>query len=264
VLKKFLLSWTTASLLLLPALTSADPRFTASFQLSYQGAYQDLFVQQQERVRLLVRQSQVEVSSQLGLFQYQEGFRLPLTIRFADTTNPGAEHALAFVHFVNSSSGLQQEMVVNLSVCAQNPRDFDVIFYHEMTHAVMLDAMGPEQALALPRWVHEGLATYVSGEGKERVHEVAQHFHKSTVGRIVHDIDEPGVVDYIHAYLAFQYLKEKYSVNALQGFVRDVIQGKTAPAAFEDMTGVPYDRFRHDLQEYTLATLQNEARPDGT
>jgi len=254
-----------AMLALFPALPvhADDARFSASFQTGYQGHYQNLYVQQVERVRLLLQQAQVEISSRLGLLQYREGFRLPLTVRFADETAPGAEHALAFVHFVNSSSGLRQEMVVNLGVCAQNPSDFDMIFYHEMTHAVMLDAVGPQQGLQIPRWVHEGLAVYVSGEGPERVRFIAQHYRKSTVARAVHDIDQPpGIVDYAHAYLAIKYLEDTYSVNAVQGFVRDLIQGKTTMDSLEDMTGVSYDKFKSGLRAYTLAAYQAQARPD--
>ena len=259
---KILITAVLALTFISPAPCMADePRHAATFQTDYQGPYRDLFAQQAERIRLLVQQAQLEISSRLGLFQYREGFRLPLSVRFADVTQPGVEHALAYVHFTQSSSGLAQEMIVNLSVCAQNPADFDSIFYHEMTHAVILDALDPQKALAIPRWVHEGLAEYISGEGPARVRWIAQHFNRATVGQAVHSIDSPGV-DYAHAYLAIQYLEDKYSVNAVQGLVRDLIQGKNTQDAIEDVTGESYEEFRKHLQEYTLAVYQKEARSD--
>ena len=239
----------------------SDPRFTVALQSSYNGAHADLYAQQQDRVRLLIHQAPLEISSQLGLFQYREGFRCPLTVRFDDTPAPGVEHALAYVQIIPTVHGMGQDLVVNLDVMANTHEDFDQIFYHEMTHAVLNDAVVFETKKPLPSWVQEGLAVYIAGNGDEWVHRVAQRVRKSQAHELVRDIEEP-VLDYPRDYLAFKYLKEKQGINSLQAFVRDLTQGKTPHDAIEDSTGLPWDTFRQNLKEYSQSVYEDQARPD--
>ena len=242
---------------------SPSPRFSAAFQTSYSGAYQDLYRDQVERVRLLIRQAQLEVSTRLGLLQYQEGFRYPLTVRFADNTPPNAENTLAYVHMVSANGSVGQEMVVNLSVFAEHSTDFDMVFYHEMTHAVLNDALELQDLMNVPHWVQEGLAVYVAGNGEAIVSQVAKHFRKSTVKNFVLDLDQThGYMIYPQGYLVFKYLNDTYSVNAVEAFVRDLTQGKNAVAAIEDSANVPYDTFKQQLQEYSIDAYKNDALPD--
>jgi len=204
-----------------------SPRFSAAFQTTYNGNYQDLYRDQVERVRLLIRQAQLEVSARLGLLQYQEGFRYPLTVRFADTAPPNVENALAYVHMVRTSEGYGQEMVVNLSVFAEHTTDFDTVFYHEMTHAVLDDALELRDLAKVPSWTQEGVAVYVAGNGDAIVSGVAKHFRKSHVQQLIQDLDQiHGYMIYPQGYLVFKYLHDKYSVNAVEAFVRDLTQGK--------------------------------------
>ncbi len=236
-------------------------RFTASFQTSYAGSHSELFARQQDRVRLLVRQAQLEVSSRLGLLQYQEGFRCPLTVRFDDTAAPGVEYALAYVRMGQTQRGFVQEMVVNLDVMSRNDRDFDRIFYHEMTHAVLNDAVVSQSGTALPSWVQEGLAVYVAGDGDERVKALAQSVRKSQAGHLVHDLDEP-ILDYARNYLAFKYFLDKRSINVLQAFVRNLTQGQTPQAALQDSSGLSWDTYRKEVRDYSLRVYQDNARSD--
>jgi hypothetical protein len=247
--------------LVLPLPGSPEPRFTASLQTSYTGAHQDLYTQQQDRVRLLIQQAQLEISSQLGLLQYQEGFRCPLTVRFDDAAAPGVEHALAYVRLIPTVRGAAQELVINLDVMANHPEDFDKIFYHEMTHAVLNDAVVVEYQRRLPSWVQEGLAVYIAGDGEEWVSHAAKRYRKSQVHALVRDLEEP-VLDYPRNYLAFKYLYEKHGINSLQAFVRDLTQGKLPHDAIEDSTGVSWEEFCQKLKEYSLTAYQDQARPD--
>jgi len=240
---------------------SPAPRFTASFQTSYDGRHTDLYTQEVDRVRLLLRQAQLEISSQLGLLQYQEGFRCPLTVRFDDAPASGVEFDLAYVRPVPTIHGFAQEMVINLDVMAQHPGDFDRIFYHEMTHAVLIDAVSSLYNRALPSWVQEGLAVYISGEGPERVRALAQRYRKSQVKAAVRDLQEPAL-DYARDYLAFKTMVDKQSINTLQTFVRDLAQGKLPEEAVEDSTGLSWDAFRQNVKDYTLEIYQSQARPD--
>ena len=165
------------SLVIFAALFLSRPalaREAAVIDSNYRGAHQDDYLRQSDRVRILVRQAQLEVSVRLGLYQYQEGFQYPLTIRFQDDAPVGVEHALAFVRLLQTPSGFQQELVVNLGEMANRPADLDVVFYHEMTHAVLNDAVGGPASQRIPTWVQEGLAQYVSGEGDRRVRAAAE------------------------------------------------------------------------------------------
>src|SRR6266436_1523037 len=106
-------------------------RYQAALVKDYTGRHQDAYITQFDRVRLLVRQAQVEVSARLGLIQYKEGFQYPLLIRFDDGAPPGVEHALAYVQLMQNNGSFAQQLVVNLDATAVNPMDFDKIFYHE-------------------------------------------------------------------------------------------------------------------------------------
>ena len=238
-------------------------RYQAALVKDYTGRHQEEYITQFDRVRLLARQAQVEVSSRLGLIQYREGFEYPLWIRFVDGAPPGAESALAYVRLMQNDSAFAQELVVNLDATAASPIDFDKIFYHEMTHAVMNDAVGGEASVKIPHWVQEGLAQYVSEEGKDRVIEAAQTVKKSQAKDLLADLDGPYTAQaYPQYYLAIDYLYEKHSVNAVQALVRNLILGKSAIEAVEDSTGLDWVKFQDEVRDYSLKVFQDKARPD--
>ena len=237
------------------------PRFEASFQTTYTGTHPDLFAQQQDRVRLLLHQAQLEISSQLGLLSYRQGFRCPLTVRFDDTPRPGVENALAYVQMVPTVHGVGQELVVNLDVMTTSTIDFDKVFYHEMTHAVLNDSVILAYQKPLPSWVQEGLAVYIAGDGDERVKFLAHQVRRSQAHLLVRDLTVP-VLDYPRDYLAFKYMVTKQSINTLQAFVRDLTQGKTPEEAVEDSTGLSWEAYRQALQAFSLAEYEDNARPD--
>jgi hypothetical protein len=230
---------------------------------TYSGPHQDAFITQFDRVRLLTRQAQVEDSALLGLLQYQEGFQYPLIIHFEDGAPPGVENTLAYVRLGQGPEGFVQELVVNLNETAGTSEDFDRIFYHEMTHAVLNDAVGGEASAKIPHWVQEGLAQYVSGEGKDRVAQAAGQFKKSQVQALLYPLDGPYTgAAYPQYYLAIECLYEKHSVNAVQALVRNLIQGKSVTDSIEDVTGLTYAQFQDEVREYSLNVLRDKARPD--
>src|ERR1051326_462875 len=94
-----------------PSAGFADARYTTMLQNGYDGHYPDLYRSEFDRLRLLVNQSQLEVSSQLGLLNYREGFRVPLVVSFADELPPGTENDLAYVQAYGAPDKLaRQEM----------------------------------------------------------------------------------------------------------------------------------------------------------
>lgn len=242
---------------------NAGAREQAEISKDYAGEHQNDFLQQMERVRLLVKQAQLEDSARLGLLQYQEGFQYPLFIKFEDGAPANVEHVLAFVRLGRSSKGFAQQLVVNLTEASHNPFDFDKVFYHEMTHVVLNDAIGGDAALKVPHWVQEGLAQYCSGEGDQRVADTARRFHKSQAYRLLFPLDGPVTgFGYPQYYLAIQYLYDKHSSNAVQALVRNLIAGQDIKAAIEDAAGMPYDQFLKEVKEYSLKVYQDKATPD--
>jgi len=238
-------------------------RYQAALVKDYAGRHQEEYITQFDRVRLLVRQAQVEVSARLGLIQYKEGFQYPLLIRFDDGAPPGVEHALAYVQLMQNNGSFAQQLVVNLDATAVNPMDFDKIFYHEMTHAVLNDVVGGEASGKIPHWVQEGLAQYISEEGKDRVIEEAQSVKKSQAHFLLADLEGPYTARaYPQYYLAIEYLNEKHTVNAVQALVRNLILGKSTVDAVEDSTGLPWAKFQDEVREYSLKVFQDKARPD--
>jgi hypothetical protein len=238
-------------------------RYQAALVKDYTGRHQDEYITQFDRVRLLVRQAQLEVSARLGLIQYREGFEYPLFIRFVDGAPPGVESALAYVQLMQNNGAFAQQLVVNLDATATNTIDFDKIFYHEMTHAALNDAVGGEASVKIPHWVQEGLAQYVSEEGKDRVTEAAQSVKKSQAHFLLADLDGPYTGQaYPQYYLAIDYMYEKHTVNAVQALVRNLILGKSTTDAVEDSTGLDWVKFQDEVRDYSLKVFQDKARPD--
>jgi hypothetical protein len=247
---------------LVAPLLADGPRVPATLDRNYQGAYPNEFTVQYDRVRLLVRQAQLEVSSQLGLLQYREGLNYPLTVRFEDQAPQGLEHALAYVRLRGDPQGFAQDLVINLSEAKNNPFDFDQIFYHEMTHAVMNDAVGGNAAIKIPHWVQEGLAQFISGEGPSRVEKLGGQVQRSQAFRIVADLDGPYTgLAYPSYYLAIRYLKDKHSINAVQTLVRNLIVGQSIMAALEDASGLTWERFRTNVRAYSTEKFEDFALP---
>lgn len=241
---------------------NADPsaeRYPATLASDYHGRHPDEFAQQFDRVRLLVKQAQLEVSSRLGLIQYREGFQFPLAVRFEDGAPAGLESALAFVRLGQTTQGqFVQELVINLELLTQHPMDFDTVFYHEMTHAVLNDAVGGEATQRLPHWVQEGLAEYTSGEGEGRVKSAAAATAWQALPSLIWPLAGPYAgTAYPQYYLDVKYILDKGSINALQGFVRDLIAGQGPEDALRDTLGEDAASFEKGLQDYSLKAFQN-------
>ncbi len=238
-------------------------RHEAVLKKDYQGSYEREFATQFDRVRLLVKQSQLEVSSKLGLLQYREGFQYPLTIRFDEGAPAGLENALAFVTYSQRGQDFEQELVVNLGELARFPHHIDTVFYHEMTHAVLNDAVGGQATFRIPRWLQEGLAMYVAEEGESRVMQAAGNLRRSLAHTLIFDLDGSTYSNaYPQYYLAVKYILEKHSINALQGLVRDLVSGKSLNDAIQNNTGLSGSQFQKNVKEFSLKAFQENALPD--
>jgi hypothetical protein len=248
-------SWTFTALLAILACAGAQAdRYDALLVTDYSGSYKDRFTQEYDRVRVLAHQAQLEASMRLGLFQYHDGFRYPMQIRFDDGAPAGIENALAYVRLGHTDKGFAQELVINLPVMNAAGADFDQVFRHEMTHAVMNDAVGGEASEKIPHWVQEGLAQYVSGEGPDRVLQAASQVRPESLGLLLCNLNG-GYQGrcYPQYYLAIQYMADKHSVNSVESFVRSLIDGHSMDDALQDAVSMPFDRFEKEVRDYSLA-----------
>jgi len=252
------------SCLIQPQAATAD-RNGAEIQSVYEGRNPDAFAQVQDRVVQLVKTSQLEVSVGLGLQQYREGFQYPFQIRFEDSPSPGFEHTLAYVRLGRTSGGFAQEMVIHLeelrAIADLRWLDVEKVFYHEMTHAVLNDTVGGDAARRLPTWLHEGLAQFISREGEDRFREAAGRFTQREIKATVFQLERPfAQLAYPQFYLAVRYLNDKHSINAIQGMVRYIMEGKSVEQALLESTGLSLERFYQNVNDYTRDAFLDRAR----
>ncbi len=229
----------------------------------YHGVHPEEFAAQFDRVRLLIRQAQLEISSRLGLFQYQQGFRCPLTIRFEDGAPVGMENPLAYVQLYQSSSGFRQELIINLDAYAQYKMDFDKLFYHEMTHAVLNDAVGGEASLKIPSWVQEGFAQYISNEGEDRLRGAIRQTVSLPPDTLLCDLSGPPRARcYPQYYLTIKYILDKGGTNALQAFARDLAIDKTVSDSLQDTVFMDLPTFEKNVHDYSLDLVKKAPERD--
>lgn len=259
----FLLFWLSFVLLVAPATAEKAPRYQAVLSPRYTGAHMEAFTGQHDQVRLWVRQAQLEVSSQLGLLQYQEGFRYPISIEFADGAPPGVENALAFVQMGENQEGFIQRLVINLAAPQEGSFELQTVFFHEMTHAVMNDAVGGQATMKLPRWLHEGLAQYIGGDGEKRLTQLCSQYRKNFFTQFRYDLDAPdGSLAYAQFYLGVKYILQRKGINSLQALVRNLIAGMPYDQAIEDSCAQKLPAFKASVRDYSLDYFKDKALSD--
>ena len=93
---------------------------------------------------------------------------------------------------------------------------------HEVTHAVMIDALGGVGRL--PVWFHEGMAVAMAAQGDKMLADDATgHAHPERIIDRAGDIAEHWNGDYASAYVAVRYLHHEVKRQGGAG-VRDVLQ----------------------------------------
>lgn len=249
--------------------SAADPlRIAPVIDPAYDGAHAAAYTSAIDQVRWMTRVAQQEVSVGLGLIRYQEGFRYPVRLRFEDSGMPGAENLLAYVSLGTTSGGFAQELVINVTAIGQPLppwADFRTIFTHEMTHAVLNDSVGGDASMRLPRWVHEGLAQWISKEGEGRLKGLDRAYTKSQIRQTPMDLENPPpALAYPLYYLGIRGLEARHGINAVQALVRLLIEGHPTQDALLESTGQPAERFYEEAERYARETLLDLARADGS
>lgn len=190
---------------------SATPgaRVEWKFDDNYQGSHRSDFDQLRWKIPNLMRQTEVNLAVRTGL-NFQDGWQYPITIHVVDGAPPGIESALAWVSISSNGDGFAQSFNVNLEAYVQTQFDFEKVFAHELTHAMVNDEIGGEAAVALPTWFQEGLAVFGADQGDQMVKVYANHYFPSAASVLLNGLDGPHTaLDYAEDYLAFKYLWDK-------------------------------------------------------
>jgi hypothetical protein len=239
----------------------------------YAGGFKDDYPVEMERVRIYLPLTLQDISTKLGLIQYGRGFYHPVTIRFQDGSPAYAENPYFYVRSSANDSGYQQELVANVEAFAKhrqhaNPQDNDLRngFHYAMTQLVLNDLAGGQLDKVLPLWAQEGLAVYVSGDGDEFVQDIAGKVTRSQAADLVGDLNEtfPYLTkkQYTDYYLAIKYIVDKHGLDNLQGFIRDLVAGKSAADTVLDVFNFYWADFEKAVKAYSLAAYQSAAPPD--
>ncbi len=237
----------------LPLHSAESRRIPWALDEVYSGSYQETFQKLRNEIQFLLRQTVIDVVGQIGL-NYQEGWRYPLVVGFLDNAPPGAEFALAYVQLGMEGGEIRQDLRINLSQYEKEHFDFEKVLAHEITHAMLNDAMGAEASTVLPLWFHEGLAVYAANQGEQMLKSYVYHYGNSFLNGLDH---YASAADYAENYLAFKYIHKKHGSNALHNFVFEVVKRKgDIPNALEYTCFEKWEDFLKNVMEFSESEIR--------
>jgi hypothetical protein len=214
--------------LLLPSLLIAEPadekpRVPWTMDENYEGIHTDSFNKLRAEVPILMRQTLIDLAVRCGL-DFQEGWAMPLVVRFVDGSPRGAENILAFVQTHDAGEkGWIQTLNVNLAAYDRDNFNFSKVFAHELVHAMLNDSLG-DRSGELPVWFHEGLAVYGANQGEQMVETYVSRYGLRP-DKLINGLEGPhGALDYAEDYLAFKYIHDRHGVNSLHNLVQEIIK----------------------------------------
>lgn len=241
-----------------PAALHAENRTTWEMDESYEGQYPDSYRSLLNEIPILMRQTLIDIAGKIGL-NYQDGWANPLTVGFTDTVGWGAENILAYVQLFKTDVGIAQELRVNLGAYEHQKFDFEKVFAHELTHAMLNDALGGSAASVIPPWFHEGLAVYAADQGEKMLKSYVYSNSGFAAERLLNGLDSPhGALDYAEDYLAFRYIESRYGSLGIHSFVREVINRQgNIPAALDYTLHETWSEFQQHVKEFGAQEIKD-------
>lgn len=239
------------------SLAHAD-RLQWTLNEEYDGPHRASFQKLRYLIPNLMRQTTLNIAVRLGM-DFQEGWQYPLTIGFVDGSPYGTENILAYVQLYRDDQGhFGQLLNINLEAFDVEGFDFEKVFTHELVHAMMNDSIGGEAAIKLPTWFQEGIAVFGADQGDEMV-KVYAHNNFGTGRIMINGLEgQHGALDYAEDYLAFKFINEKVSSNALHNFVREVLSRQgDIPGALQYTCQLNWDEFNKKLKEYSEGVIKD-------
>jgi hypothetical protein len=239
---------------------------------AYDGGFKDDYIQELTRVRTFLSIAQQNIATQLGLSQYGRGFYHPVMIRFDDGAPAISQNPYFYVQS-GSNKHFQQDLMVNVEAFARrrkesNWKDNDLRngFYYTMTQLMLNDLMKAKSIKTLPVWVQEGLAVYISGSGDSIVEEVAGKTRRSRVTDLVGELNRPfpylSPTQWARYYLAIQYIYDTGGINALQGFVRELLAGVSPADAILHIPSQEWVVYKKNVEAYSAKVFLQHMPPD--
>jgi hypothetical protein len=214
----------TSFLRLIP--TQAAPLHQWTIDEKYRGGHQSTYQKIKWQIPNIMRQTMINNAVKLGM-NFRDGWQYPFEIKFVDDSPFGVENVLAYVQIYSDGVAIKQDLNINLGAYDREPFNFEKVFAHELTHAMLNDAIGAEATMILPVWLHEGLAVYAADQGETMVKSYAHKFSGFAARQMLNGLEGGhGALDYAEDYLAVKYIYAKHGPNSLHNFVREVIRRK--------------------------------------
>jgi hypothetical protein len=216
----------TLSLFFCSFVSADESRYNWQLDESYAGSHQDSYRKLLHEIPILMRQTLIDIAGRTGL-NFQEGWSHPINVGFTDDAPYGAENVLAYVQLLQTADGIEQELRINLPAYDHENFNFDKVFAHELTHAMLNDALGGAAAHVIPVWFHEGLAVYTAGQGEQMLKSYVYANSGFASERILNGLDGPhGALDYAEDYLAFGYIERQYGTTGVHAFIQETLRRK--------------------------------------
>jgi hypothetical protein len=253
----------TAAVLVSFMLLSSQPgqagetRTPCQLDDSYDGPHQDAFQKLRFYIPNTINTTQIELASDMGL-DYREGFRYPFTIGFVDEPVSGSEYALAYVQLSQGDLGFRQRMNINLEAYSQLPFNFDKVFRHEMSHAILSDAVGGDAFGKLPVWLIEGLAVWVAGQGEQLTRAQAHRYPAYAEKALVSGLEGPRRAGlYPQYFLAIEYIAKTKGIGALQNLLHDLVNERPLREALAYNLGEDWETFQNNVRNFSVQYIRN-------
>ncbi len=136
---------------------------------------------------------------------------------------------------------------------------------HELTHAVMAEALGLEAYDRLPMWIKEGTAVHTADQGLARIQALLRRgFNLANLG----DEDEGddgnpiSLEKYVENYLKIQFLLKTFGVPAFQNFINRVLQtGEVKRELVNSFNGLNEGTMNFYARDFIARTLVSNSRP---
>jgi hypothetical protein len=174
------------------------------------------------------------------------------------------------------------------SVDLQSPRTWSsgsasdaqmtALLSHELTHCVMYQSAGTEQARssrAIPLWFREGMASVTAGQ--EYAWVSAEAIRRLYLPKVPPGDAEPPMGDplptpgslqpsdselvYATASRAFRFLLDRYGEEPIRHVMAGMSEGKVFGDAFRQALGVPVEEFEGDFRAHVLHRGPSTAEP---
>jgi len=246
---------TAAFVLLLPLVSEAvlhiDTSYSGKFR-SHPGyakiladlpfVYQESFQRIEKSLGIPARE-QMYVVVMFSDYLTYKGFRLRGKRQSIRTVNRTIVH---YIHIdldflINGQATLLEEMT------------------HEMTHAVMADAMGLKEYDALPMWIKEGTAVHAADQGLARIKALTRRgFDINAIGGEDENIDGNPISleKYVENYLKIRFLLKSFGSSALHRFVKRLMKsgdiGQELSVCFNGLTEEVMNQYAADFIKNTL------------